>query len=1658
MGRGIWAGLRERGYAVGVGRLTIDPTLRQEVKIEAADGAALDKFGWTVAVSGSTAIVGDVGRGLAYIFARNGATWSLQARLEREAGFGKSVAISGNTAVVGSAEKAHVFVRGGTQWTEEKVLTPGDPAAGDHFGNAVAVSGDTAVVGAPFKDNRRGAAYVFVRSGAAWSASQRLPVNDRNPVAPAAAGDAFGASVAIDGNTLLVGAPTDNAVGDITSEGSVYVYVRSGGAWTEQAWLTSGETAVVGEAPVFGLAVGISGDFAIVGRSNEAFTFQRIGTVWSAPQPLLPNAGEVVVGDRYGESVGISGQMAIVGANATFFFPDAPRAGAAYLFSRSSGAWTEQARLEASDAPAPNPPPPAGDGQIDFSFGWSVAVSGDTALVGAPFKKVGGNRFQGGAYVYQSPDADGDGLPDAWETSGITVDSAGRVVAIGNAAGQGEFIDLPKMGAHPLHKDIFVHVDWMAPSPTGHDFKPNPRSIRMVIDSFAVAPVDNPDGRKGIDLHVDAGPLSIMKYVTGASETWGALSRAGEVPFQETVDTAADTTVASTLAALAPIELLHFTPAQRSPVFHYALYCEEIDTRHPGGSSAGAEAAAAFLVAFDNQVMPITQASTFMHELGHNLGLDHGGGDDVNYKPNYISIMNYRFNVIGTLRPDGRQRSIDFSRRKLATLDETKLDEFVGIADPDGHLTTWNKYTRPNVPPGSNKCLINWDLSDRLFYPTDALDWDCDGVKSVTPVAADLNNDAKCIFSNDADAAPQSPPSGNNVVVGPFIMSGPNRVCETLAIGTDKQDQKPGLPEPALLEGFDDWANPPTGLIYDGGGPIGNVDNLAKHARQANALPPELPLDELMAEVPPGLLGEEALAPLDVVTVSPQGGESPLQVLFDGGASTAVSGTITDWAWDFGDGASGTGASVLHTYNAPGEYFASLTVTDSNGHVNLVPLLQHVEVLDPTIATVTPATTPTPALLPTATATPPPGSTPTRTATPVLGATPTRTPTATPTPGVSLVVTTAADNGSNANPVPGSLRQALLTANATANPVGGVDVITFDIPGAGVQTIAPPVPLPAITDPVTIDGYTQPGASANTLTVGDDAKVLIEIDASSLDSTFIVDLRDARAGGSTVRGLAINRVLFGGAVLMASDDNVVEGCFIGINAAGDARRERAGATGAGVGGILVYQGANNRIGGTLPAARNVILGNGELGGIGVGNDFLNGVSNTLVQGNYIGTNAAGSAGLNTGGIAGPGVEIGGVKTLHTVVGGTQAGAGNLISGNGAAAGNGFGILIGDAGDVTIQGNLIGTNAQGTAGIGNPSGGISTEGTIAKLVIGGPQSGARNVIAGNGLDGLNGRGVPSAGITLYAAAPNGITVQGNFIGTGSDGVSPIPNFIDGIGVVPALDTTYTIGGLSPGEGNVIAGNARHGIQVRGSTGVPTGQVAMLGNSIFVNGGRSIFAGGLGIDLQGSPSNSFQVTSNDPCDPDDGPNGLQNSPVLTLAGSAGGMTTITGGVNSKAGTQYRIEFFSSPVCDASGNGEGHTFLAATTITTSAGCDGDVGTTVQPAIAVGQFITATATDPNGNTSEFSNCVPVTGDGPIPTFTIASTPAATSTPGGRTPTPSPIVPSPTATPSLTEARAHADTGARGIATTASTTTSTARSTATTRTARSGPTGWSSD
>jgi hypothetical protein len=530
-------------------------------------------------------------------------------------------------------------------------------------------------------------------------------------------------------------------------------------------------------------------------------------------------------------------------------------------------------------------------------------------------------------------------------------------------------------------------------------------------------------------------------------------------------------------------------------------------------------------------------------------------------------------------------------------------------------------------------------------------------------------------------------------------------------------------------------------------------------------------------------------------------------------------------------------------------------------------------------------------------------------------------------PASTFVVTNTGDSGT------GSLRQAILDANAHL----GADSITFNIPGFGPHTIMPSTALPTISDLVTIDGSTQPGFTGSPI---------IELNGSGAGAN--VDGLRITAGNSVVSALVINRFSSDGVELSGNGGNIVKGSYIGTDVTGTVDLGNA------FRGLNIAS-SNNIIGGTTSAARNVISGNDNTG------IFMTArTTGNLVQGNFIGTNAAGTGAIGNGsGVVTEGQS--GNSASHTI-GGTVPGARNIISGN-----NGPGISIGGTlSGHLVQGNFIGTDVTGSSAVGNVSDGVLINFGSASNTIGGTTPAARNVISGNGRNGVRSDYHPN-------------TVQGNFIGTQGNGVSPLGNGLNGVLINSFNDNA--IGGSANGAGNTIAFNGGAGVLVLG----PSNPVSS--NAIFANAS-------LGIDLDGDG-----VTPNDPCDGDAGSNNRQNTPVITSASSVGGTTTIEGTLDSTPNMTFTIEFFSNATCDPSGFGEGETLIGSATVTTNGGCLASFAVTLPIAVPSGRFITATATDPNGNTSEFARCL-LLGATPTPTPTVTPTPTPTATP---TPTPTP-------------------------------------------------------
>ncbi len=412
-------------------------TWSEQAQLTAGDGAPQDWFGSSLALSGDTALVGasmdDTAAGWdagsAYVFTRSGTTWSEQAQLtagaeaSADGHFGFAVALAGDTALVGAygadpaagtnAGCAWVFTRSGAVWSEQARLTAADGMPGDYFGVAVALAADTALIGTGGDDTEAGSdtgsAYVFARSGGTWHEEAKLTAPD------AATGDGFGGRVALCGDTALIGARMDDTASGFDG-GSAWVFTRSGGTWSPQAKLEP----VPGDAATgdgFGLAVALAGDTALVGACGDDSGYVLVRGAageWTQQARLTPADG--ATGEQFGIAVALAGDTALVGARYHRSGEDWP--GGAYVFTRAGGAWAQQAILMAAD------------GESGDYFGTSVALSGDTALVGAMYATTMGGDYAGRAYVFVRNDGSWVQAAKLTASDGAEGDHFGNAVAL----------------------------------------------------------------------------------------------------------------------------------------------------------------------------------------------------------------------------------------------------------------------------------------------------------------------------------------------------------------------------------------------------------------------------------------------------------------------------------------------------------------------------------------------------------------------------------------------------------------------------------------------------------------------------------------------------------------------------------------------------------------------------------------------------------------------------------------------------------------------------------------------------------------------------------------------------------------------------------------------------------------------------------------------------------------------------------------------------------------------------------------------------------------------------------------------------------------------------------------------------------------------------
>jgi len=320
---------------------------------------------------------------------------------------------------------SHPLARMAGGWTETQKLTVSD-AVVELFGNSLTIDGDTAIIGAPGDDGNNGSVYVFTRTGGIWTQQQKLTASDPG------IDDNFGISVALNGDTALIGA--DDFI-SLDNSGAAYMFTRTGTTWTEQQKLTASDGT---SGDQFGCSVSLSGDTALIGAchdddngadSGSAYVFTRTGTTWIQQAKLLASDGEA--GANFSVSVSISGDTALIGGWRHYNDPDNP--GAAWVFTRTGTTWTQQAKLLGSDS-AP------GD-----SFGGGVSLDGDTALVNAPndddLGAYSGTTFvftrTGTTWIQQAKLLASDGTAYDWFGSTVSLDGDTALIGAANDAPHG---------------------------------------------------------------------------------------------------------------------------------------------------------------------------------------------------------------------------------------------------------------------------------------------------------------------------------------------------------------------------------------------------------------------------------------------------------------------------------------------------------------------------------------------------------------------------------------------------------------------------------------------------------------------------------------------------------------------------------------------------------------------------------------------------------------------------------------------------------------------------------------------------------------------------------------------------------------------------------------------------------------------------------------------------------------------------------------------------------------------------------------------------------------------------------------------------------------------------------------------------------------------
>jgi hypothetical protein len=1390
--------------------------IAQQAYIKASNTGEYDAFGQVVAVSGDTMVIGAPYEasnatgvngnqtnnlapysGAAYVFVRTGGVWLQQAYLKasntgENDNFGYSVAISGDIIVVGAPSEssaatgvngnqndnsapysgaAYVFVRNGTNWSQQAYVKASNTGEGDGFGLSVAISGDTIVVGAPSESSAAtgvngdqnndstpgaGAAYTFVRSGGVWAQQAYLKASNPDE------NDYFGERVAISGDTVVVGAVQESSAatgvnGDqgnnsALGAGAAYVFVRSGLTWSQQAYLKASNPD---EYDFFGISVAVSGNTVVVGAYGEsssavgvngdqddnsafgagaAYVFVRNGMTWSQQAYLkASNTGE---GDNFGDSVAISGNTVVVGAdyedsNATGANGNegdgsAYDSGAAYVFVRSGANWSQAAYLKASNTES-----------YDF-FGYPASVSGSTVVVGAYGEDsnasgVNGNEGDnsavdsGAAYVF---DLNAPAAPEI-----VVEQPAGNNLIVGAAGGVdfgilavGESSQLT-FTIRNLGSADLTGLGLTITGPDAGDFTVTANPTAPVVaggsTTFTVVFSPGSQGAKAATLRIASND---------SSENPFDIALRGTGPFSEIV---VEQPEGSDLADGANVSFGTLAVGATNQISFTIRNTGTLDLTGLGITITGPNASDFTVIT--NPVAPVAGGGTTTFTVAFSPG-------DVGVRTAVLQIASN----------DADENPFDIELRGTGPI------PFIQIQLSSGNYL----YDGASVNFGSGQVGFS---SQRTFIIRNYGNSDLTGLGlTITgPNASDF-----LITTNPT--APVAAFSGSTTFTVAFTCGGLGDRTADLQLTSNDPNQSPfditlagiGLPPgPEIVVEQPPGSDLPDGAGVDfGGGLVG-----ATSERIFTILN----------------IGNSNLTGLDITITGPHASDFAV-------TANPTSPLAGDDSTTF---------TVTFTRGDLGDRMADLRLASNDTDENPFDL----------------------------------------------------TLTGTGFPLTELVVTNVEDSG------PGSLRQAILVANAAA----GIYRITFSIPGPAPFSIRPLSPLEAINQPVIIDATTQPGFAGTPI-------VELRGDAAGAASGLSIG-----AGGTTIRGLVINR-FSGSGIWLLSGGNIIQGNYIGTDISGttslgnsagisvQSDSNQIGGTNAGTGnvisgnacnGVLVY-GADNQIqgniiglnadgtaklgngciglwflgsarnnvaGGVISGARNVISGNGQ-DGVAI---YTGG---NRVEGNIIGLNATGTAAI---GNANSGVYLLS-GAVSNVIGGTLPGAGNVISGN---SGAGVWIHVQSAHN-RVEGNFIGLNAAGTAAIGNGSFGVLITFDSVSNVIGGTLPGARNVISGN----------TNAGISISASANR---VEGNFIGLNAAGTAALGNTTHG---VELYSTSNVIGGGLAGAGNVVSGNGQQGIYIQSPMNTVQGNVVGLNASDTAK----VPNGQFGIALVNSFSNTIGGT--------------------------------------------------------------------------------------------------------------------------------------------------------------------------------------------------------